>query len=102
LNYHRRVYQRQLILATKKREEGEVFDIEEIFRRWWRRTAGLRSYFTALFPILWRAGEEREETDGKEWELVVFYDSSFHFVREIPWNVRMQSHHYVPLSRKRN
>jgi hypothetical protein len=94
----------------------------------------LRRYFTALFPIFWRSGDEREETGGKddvelaavkdeqrgayandgaklddgedeggkEWELVVFYDSSFHFVREIPWDVRMQSHHYAPLSRNRN
>jgi len=60
LNYHQRVYQRQFILAAKKREEG------------------------------------------KEWELVVFYDSSFHFVWDIPWDVRMQSHHYAPLSRNRN
>jgi hypothetical protein len=94
----------------------------------------LRRYFTALFPIFWRSGDEIEETGGKddvelaavkdeqrgayandgaklddgedeggkEWELVVFYDSSFHFVREIPWDVRMQSHHYAPLSRNRN
>jgi hypothetical protein len=26
----------------------------------------LRRYFTALFPIFWRSGDEREETGGKD------------------------------------